>query len=207
MGQTLAGSVPPVIFQFSDYFFAINSSSSFLFEPTTSMEFEIEILLLPCNKSQGLYSCRVRVLESSRTLLSLPLAQTMTSSVTIGQYPFKLRHAKVIPIYKGGDKTDPSNDRPISLLPLFDRLFIKVMYNSILLSKLYHHGIRDPVTGWFSSYLNGRVQTTQIDNQISSKRNMLPGAPKASVPEPLLFSIYINQVTRKCSQHRIAESL
>ena len=40
--------------------------------------------------------------------------------------------------------------------------------HSILLSKLYHYGIRGPVNDWFSSFLNGRVQTTQIDNQISS---------------------------------------
>ena len=41
----------------------------------------------------------------------------------------------------------------------------------VILSKLYHYGIiRGPVNEWFSSYLNGRVQTTQIDKQISSKR-------------------------------------
>ena len=50
--------------------------------------------------------------------------------------------------------------------------------HSILLSKLSHFGIRGPVIDLFSSYINGRVQTTQIDNQISSKRNMLTGYHK-----------------------------
>ena len=137
----------------------------------------------------------------------------MNNSILTGQYPSKLKHAKVIPIFKGGDETDPSNYRPISLLSLFNRLFEKVMYNrfksyvelngllyngqfgfrenmsymdnklfmcgifldfkkafdtvdhSILLSKLYHYGIRGPVNEWFSSYLDGRVQTTQIGKQ------------------------------------------
>ena len=49
--------------------------------------------------------------------------------------------------------------------------------HSILLGKLYHYGIRGPVNEWCSSYLNGRVQTTQIDKQISSKRYVLTGVP------------------------------
>ena len=36
--------------------------------------------------------------------------------------------------------------------------------HSILLSKLYHYGIRGPVNDWFSSFLNGRVQTTQTES-------------------------------------------
>ena len=48
--------VLPAIHHFSDYLPAVNSSSSFSFEPVTSMELETEILLLPTNKSHGLYS-------------------------------------------------------------------------------------------------------------------------------------------------------
>ena len=51
--------------------------------------------------------------------------------------------------------------------------------HSILLSKLYLYCITGPVNEWFSSYLNGRVQTTQIDKQISSKRNVLKRSHKA----------------------------
>ena len=91
------------------------------------MELETEILLLPSNKAHGLHSCPVHVLKFN----SFVLAQIMNISVITGLYPSKLKLAKVIPIFKGGDETDPSNYRPISLLSLFNRLFEKVMYKRL----------------------------------------------------------------------------
>ena len=119
VGQTFTASVPPANHHFCGYLPAVNSSSSFFFERVTSMELETEILLLPTNKAHGSFSFPVRVLKSS-SLLSLPLAQKliMNNSVLTEQYPSKLKHAKVIPIFKGGDETDPSNYRPISLLSI-----------------------------------------------------------------------------------------
>ena len=52
-------------------------------------------------------------------------------SVTMGQYPTKLKHAKVIPVYKCDDETDPGNYRPISLLSNFNRIFEKLMFKRL----------------------------------------------------------------------------
>ena len=49
-----------------------------------------------------------------------------------GKYPTKLKIAKIIPIFKENDNTEPSNYRPISLLSIFNRLFEKIMYNRLI---------------------------------------------------------------------------
>ena len=52
----------------------------------------------------------------------------MNLSLTSGEYPSKLKHAKVIPVYKDDDETDPANHRPIPLLSYYNRIFEK-MFN------------------------------------------------------------------------------
>ena len=52
-------------------------------------------------------------------------------SVQTGVYPSKLKHAKVSPVYKTGDRTEPGNYRPISLLSVFNRLFKRLMHKRL----------------------------------------------------------------------------
>ena len=45
--------------------------------------------------------------------------------------------------------------------------------HKILLHKLDHYGFRGVINKWFSSYLQGRTQTTQIDSYISARKILL----------------------------------
>ena len=49
-------------------------------------------------------------------------------SFTIGNFPDTWKRATIIPLYKGGDKTDVSNYRPVSLLPLPGKLIEKIVH-------------------------------------------------------------------------------
>ena len=93
---------------------AYHQQGSFDFIPVTHRDIELEIKTLPAKKDEGLYSCPYRVLKGAQHILSKPLADIFNSSIKTGIYPNKLKIAKIMPIYKSDDETDPNNYRPIS---------------------------------------------------------------------------------------------
>ena len=48
-----------------------------------------------------------------------------------GIFPKELKLARVIPIFKSGDKSLITNYRPISVLSFFSKIFEKIMYNNL----------------------------------------------------------------------------
>ena len=60
------------------------------------------------------------------------LCEVFNSSLIFGLFPDCLKIAKVIPIFKEGDKSDPSNYRPISLLPVVGKIFEKIIFSRII---------------------------------------------------------------------------
>ena len=49
-----------------------------------------------------------------------------------GTFPDSLKIASIIPLHKGGQKTVPTNYRPISLLPIFAKLFEKIIKHRLV---------------------------------------------------------------------------
>ena len=47
--------------------------------------------------------------------------------MALGSFPDACKIVKLMPLFKRGSKTDPSNYRPISLLPLLSKVFEKIV--------------------------------------------------------------------------------
>jgi len=65
----------------------------------------------------------------------------------------------------------------------------------ILLDKRYRYGIRGTSHKLFSNFLHSRMQCTKIGTFKSSYKKTSCGLPPGSVMLPLLFLIFINDVT------------
>ena len=71
-----------------------------------------------------------------------------------GNYPERLKFSLIKPIYKSGDKSSPSNYRPISLLPAFSNIFEKVIYK-----RLFDHLNNNAILGEHQFGFRSEVST------------------------------------------------
>ena len=73
-------------------------------------------------------------MEFTHALLVFALMEIMNASILEGTFPSKLKLAKVVPVFKSGEDTDPNNYCPISLLSIFNRILEGLMYKHLKLS-------------------------------------------------------------------------
>ena len=85
------------------------------------------MLSTPLNVSYGLYSCPTTILKCASHSISHISAEIVNLSIETGDYPAKLKLAKIVPLFKDGDELDVNNYRPISLLSNFSRIFLKLI--------------------------------------------------------------------------------
>ena len=245
---------------FTKYMGESANQSMFLHE-TNVTEVEKIISSFESKKSSGHDDIPVKFIKISASYISKFISEIINFSIKTGQYPDHLKVAKVIPIHKKGDTSNPNNYRPISILSVVNKIFEKILHkrlysylnkfnilykfqfgfreghsttqalteitdkirngmdhknytcgifidlckafdtvdHEILLSKMYHYGIRGIVQKLFKSYLTNRMQYVYINDHKSNLQTIKCGVPQGSVLGPLLFLLYINDIANCCS--------
>ena len=78
---------------------------------------------LDSKKAAGSDGIPCKVIKELKEQLANPLTCIVNKIISEAQYPDILKLATVVPIYKKGDSHDPKNYRPISLLPIINKIF------------------------------------------------------------------------------------
>jgi len=111
---------------FMKYIPSPNKNSMFC-SPVTPNEIARIIQRLPNNKAPGGDGINSKILKEICESIAFPLAHIFNLSFNTGEVPELLKIAKVVPIYKKGERNQPGNYRPISLLSIFDKIMEKLM--------------------------------------------------------------------------------
>ena len=72
-------------------------------------------------KATGLDGISARLLKDAAPEVSELITYIINLTISTSTIPSEWKTAKVTPIYKSGDKSDPNNYRPISVLPLISK--------------------------------------------------------------------------------------
>ena len=115
---------------FLDYMSFSTPTNSFFLSPILPHEVASVIEKMD-NKSTHIDTYSIKVVKYLTSIISPVLCKIINKSFEVGYFPQFCKVAKVLPLYKSGDPKDVNNYRPISLLPIFSKIFEKIVYQKL----------------------------------------------------------------------------
>ena len=129
----------------------------------TSKEVESVLKSLPVGKAVGPDGISNQVLKELSREISPALCGFFNKSLYTGIVPDSFKQAYVSPVHKGGDPSEISNYRPISLLSKLDKAFERLIFKYV-----YNHFLENNI---LTSFQSGFRRKDYIVNQLSYPYN------------------------------------
>ena len=100
------------------------------------IKFEVSDILkiikdLNPNKAHGHDGVSIKMIQMCDESITIPLELVFESAIRSGHFPDTWKKGIIIPVHKKESKNLVKNYRPISLLPVFGKMFEKIIYNNL----------------------------------------------------------------------------
>ena len=106
-----------------------NFQEKFSFKPVPVKYVESIIKIIPNNRAAG-GKIPLHILKRSSFPYQM-LADCINGSLSQGIFPDSLKLVNITPVHKNDETTDKENYRPVSVLPLFSKIFEKIIYDQL----------------------------------------------------------------------------
>ena len=131
IGPTLAEGIPKSD-RHVESFLGDRVTDSIFLNPVTDEELLNIVHNAKDKKSKGYDGIDMCMLKKIIPHILTPLRHICNTSLSQGIFPDEMKIARIIPLFKSGDKQNVSNYRPISLLPQFSKILEKIFNNRLM---------------------------------------------------------------------------
>jgi hypothetical protein len=107
-------------------------SDTFVFKHVDPIDVIKTFKSLKLKNTGDLWDISVKVIKNIIQSIAPYLAVIFNNCVDEGTFPDLMKYSKVIPLFKSGNKEDPNNFRPISILPALSKIYEKLILDQLV---------------------------------------------------------------------------
>ena len=137
----------------------------FHFDPIDKLFVCNQLSKLKANKATGLDRITARLLNDAAIQITPVLTNLFNHSLLSSTFPSAWKSGKVVPLYKSGDRCNPSNYRPVTVLPTVSKILEKAVHTQVY-RYLLQNKILSPRQFGFRPKLSTEVALTDFTDFI-----------------------------------------
>ena len=146
-------------------------AGSYRVHPATLPELTTALRRMSTSKASGEDGVTIAMLRMTWPVIGQYVLSVVNSSLVSGSVPEEWKRAIVVPIHKSGSVTEPSNYRPVSILPVVSKLVESVVCIQLLQYLLSHSILTDVQHG----FRPGRLTESAMLDAVSYFMDCLDG--------------------------------
>ena len=143
--------------------FSATPSHSFKFSEISEDFVLNELQNLQTNKATGLDTISAQLLKVAAPAIYKQLTYLFNLTLKTGKIPSDWKEAKVSPIYKGGDRTDKNNYRPISVISVVMKILERAVHDQLQTYLMEHNMLSAQQSGFRKGHSTDTVLTFFYD--------------------------------------------